>query len=329
MADKKRQGGISAADRADLFTSYILPGGGAATEAKKQNPPLFVLFARFLLVFRHNIWYTETVNTAIQMGESTMDNADKQKNERRQDLIAGRNAVMEALKAGRALDSVLVAKGERQGSIGAILARCREAGIPVKEADSRKLDAMAANHQGVIAVAACKEYATVEDLFAAAAAKGEPPFFIVCDELEDPHNLGAILRTAEAAGAHGVIVPRRRSVGLTDTVYKASAGAVEYVPVARVTNITDTLRELKERGVWVYGLDMDGEAWCAADLTGAMALVVGSEGRGISRLVRENCDFMLSLPMAGQINSLNASVACGVLLYEAARQRQGIRARNQ
>lgn len=258
-----------------------------------------------------------------------MDNADKQKNERRQDLIAGRNAVMEALKAGRALDSVLVAKGERQGSIGAILARCREAGIPVKEADSRKLDAMAANHQGVIAVAACKEYATVEDLFAAAAAKGEPPFFIVCDELEDPHNLGAILRTAEAAGAHGVIVPRRRSVGLTDTVYKASAGAVEYVPVARVTNITDTLRELKERGVWVYGLDMDGEAWCAADLTGAMALVVGSEGRGISRLVRENCDFMLSLPMAGQINSLNASVACGVVLYEAARQRQGIRARNQ
>lgn len=258
-----------------------------------------------------------------------MDNADKQKNERRQDLIAGRNAVMEALKAGRALDSVLVAKGERQGSIGAILARCREAGIPVKEADSRKLDAMAANHQGVIAVAACKEYATVEELFAAAAAKGEPPFFIVCDELEDPHNLGAILRTAEAAGAHGVIVPRRRSVGLTDTVYKASAGAVEYVPVARVTNITDTLRELKERGVWVYGLDMDGEAWCAADLTGAMALVVGSEGRGISRLVRENCDFMLSLPMAGQINSLNASVACGVVLYEVARQRQGIRARNQ
>lgn len=258
-----------------------------------------------------------------------MDNADKQKNERRQDLIAGRNAVMEALKAGRALDSVLVAKGERQGSIGAILARCREAGIPVKEADSRKLDAMAANHQGVIAVAACKEYATVEELFAAAAAKGEPPFFIVCDELEDPHNLGAILRTAEAAGAHGVIVPRRRSVGLTDTVYKASAGAVEYVPVARVTNITDTLRELKERGVWVYGLDMDGEAWCAADLTGAMALVVGSEGCGISRLVRENCDFMLSLPMAGQINSLNASVACGVVLYEAARQRQGIRARNQ
>lgn len=258
-----------------------------------------------------------------------MDNADKQKNERRQDLIAGRNAVMEALKAGRALDSVLVAKGERQGSIGAILARCHEAGIPVKEADGRKLDAMAANHQGVIAVAACKEYATVEELFAAAAAKGEPPFFIVCDELEDPHNLGAILRTAEAAGAHGVIVPRRRSVGLTDTVYKASAGAVEYVPVARVTNITDTLRELKERGVWVYGLDMDGEAWCAADLTGAMALVVGSEGRGISRLVRENCDFMLSLPMAGQINSLNASVACGVVLYEAARQRQGIRARNQ
>lgn len=252
-----------------------------------------------------------------------------QEREQREDIIAGRNAVMEALKAGRALDSVLVARGDRQGSISAILARCRDAGILVKETDSRKLDSMAANHQGVIALAACKEYATVEELFAVAEAKGEPPFFLVCDELEDPHNLGAILRTAEASGAHGVIVPRRRSVGLTSTVYKASAGAVEYVPVARVTNLVETLKDLKERGVWVYGLDMDGEDWCATDLTGAMALVVGSEGRGISRLVRENCDFVLSLPMAGRINSLNASVACGIVLYEAARQRQGIKARNQ
>lgn len=252
-----------------------------------------------------------------------------QEREQREDIIAGRNAVMEALKAGRALDSVLVARGDRQGSISAILARCRDAGILVKETDSRKMDSMAANHQGVIALAACKEYATVEELFAVAEAKGEPPFFLVCDELEDPHNLGAILRTAEASGAHGVIVPRRRSVGLTSTVYKASAGAVEYVPVARVTNLVETLKDLKERGVWVYGLDMDGEDWCATDLTGAMALVVGSEGRGISRLVRENCDFVLSLPMAGRINSLNASVACGIVLYEAARQRQGIKARNQ
>ncbi len=253
---------------------------------------------------------------------------EKQDTERREDYIAGRNAVMEALKSGRHLDSVMIARGDRQGSIAAIAARCKEQGIPVKEADIRKLDAMAANHQGVIAMAACKEYVTLDALFEAAQQKGEPPFFIVCDELEDPHNLGAILRTAEAAGAHGVIVPRRRSVGLTSTVYKASAGAVEYVPVARVANINDALRELKERGVWVYGLDMDGEDWCSTDLTGAVALVVGSEGRGISRLVRENCDYVLSLPMNGRVNSLNASVACGIVLYEVARQRGQIRALN-
>lgn len=245
-----------------------------------------------------------------------------------EDHIVGRNAVMEALKAGRPLDSVLIARGERQGSIGAIVARCRENGIPIKETDSRKMDFMAQNHQGVIAVAACKDYVTLDELFAVAEQRGEPPFFIVCDELEDPHNLGAILRTAEAAGAHGVVVPRRRAVGLTGAVYKASAGAVEYVPVARVANITDALKEMKKRGVWVYGLDMDGEDWCSADLTGAMALVVGSEGRGVSRLVRENCDFVLSLPMVGKINSLNASVACGIVLYEASRQRQGIKAIN-
>ncbi len=254
---------------------------------------------------------------------------EQQESKRYEDHIVGRNAVMEALKSGRPLDSVLIARGERQGSIGAIVARCRENGIPVKETDIRKLDAMASNHQGVIAIAACKDYVTLEELFASAEEKGEPPFFIVCDELEDPHNLGAILRTAEAAGAHGVVVPRRRSVGLTGAVYKASAGAVEYVPVARVANITDALKEMKKRGMWVYGLDMGGEDWCSTDLTGAMALVVGSEGRGVSRLVRENCDFVLSLPMSGRINSLNASVACGIVLYEAARQRKGIKAINR
>ena len=254
-----------------------------------------------------------------------MDNQEKKTFE---DHIVGRNAVMEALKSGRPLDSVFIARGERQGSIGAIVAMCREKGVPIKETDSRKLDFMAQNHQGVIAVAACKEYVTLDELFAVAEQRGEPPFFIVCDELEDPHNLGAILRTAEAAGAHGVVVPRRRAVGLTGAVYKASTGAVEYVPVARVANVTDALKEMKKRGVWVYGLDMDGENWCSADLTGAMALVVGSEGRGVSRLVRENCDFVLSLPMDGQINSLNASVACGIVLYEVSRQRKGIKARN-
>ena len=191
-----------------------------------------------------------------------------------------------------------------------------------------ELDALCGpNHQGIAALAACKETVTLDELFAAAEAKGEPPFFVVCDELEDPHNLGAILRTAETAGVHGVVIPKRRSAGLTSAVYKASAGAVEYVPVARVSNITDALREMKKRGVWVYGLDMDGETWCSVDMKGAAAVVVGSEGRGISRLVKEQCDFIVSLPMRGHITSLNASVACGIVLYEAARQRQGLAAK--
>ena len=245
-----------------------------------------------------------------------------------EDIIAGRNAVAEALRAGRAIDSVLLAKGDRAGSISALAAQCRRKVLLVKEVDSRKLDALCGpNHQGIAALAACKETVTLDELFAAAEAKGEPPFFVVCDELEDPHNLGAILRTAETAGVHGVVIPKRRSAGLTSAVYKASAGAVEYVPVARVSNITDALREMKKRGVWVYGLDMDGETWCSVDMKGAAAVVVGSEGRGISRLVKEQCDFIVSLPMRGHITSLNASVACGIVLYEAARQRQGLAAK--
>ena len=245
-----------------------------------------------------------------------------------EDIIAGRNAVAEALRAGRAIDSVLLAKGDRAGSISALAAQCRRKGLLVKEVDSRKLDALCGpNHQGIAALAACKETVTLDELFAAAEAKGEPPFFVVCDELEDPHNLGAILRTAETAGVHGVVIPKRRSAGLTSAVYTASAGAVEYVPVARVSNITDALREMKKRGVWVYGLDMDGETWCSVDMKGAAAVVVGSEGRGISRLVKEQCDFIVSLPMRGHITSLNASVACGIVLYEAARQRQGLAAK--
>ena len=245
-----------------------------------------------------------------------------------EDIIAGRNAVAEALRAGRAIDSVLLAKGDRAGSISALAAQCRRKGLLVKEVDSRKLDALCGpNHQGIAALAACKETVTLDELFAAAEAKGEPPFFVVCDELEDPHNLGAILRTAETTGVHGVVIPKRRSAGLTSAVYKASAGAVEYVPVARVSNITDALREMKKRGVWVYGLDMDGETWCSVDMKGAAAVVVGSEGRGISRLVKEQCDFIVSLPMRGHITSLNASVACGIVLYEAARQRQGLAAK--
>lgn len=250
----------------------------------------------------------------------------KEQREQFEDVIAGRNAVSEALRSGREIDRVLVAKGA-VGSVSVLVAKARERGIPVKDVDSRKLEAMCgAHHQGIAAIAACKEFATVDELFAVAESRNQPPFFVVCDELEDPHNLGAIVRSAEAAGAHGVIIPKRRSVGLTAAVYKASAGAIEYVPVARVTNITDTLKELKKRGVWVYGLDMDGEPWCATDLTGAVALVVGSEGRGLGRLVKEQCDFVMSLPMVGKVNSLNASVACSLMLYETARQRAGIKA---
>lgn len=263
------------------------------------------------------------------MGKEQFENPRVEEENRRDDVIAGRNAVHEALKAGRAIDTVWVAKGEHGGNLPALIALCRKKDIPIKDTDSRKMDALARNHQGIIAFAACKEYATLDDLFQIAEQKGEPPFLVICDELEDPHNLGAILRTAEAAGAHGVIIPKRRSVGLSATVYKASAGAAEYMRVTRVTNLTETIKELKKRGLWVYGLDMNGENWCSADLTGAVAVVVGSEGKGISRLVREQCDGVLSLPMLGNINSLNASVACGIVLYEITRQRNHIPAKQK
>lgn len=250
----------------------------------------------------------------------------EEQNRRGDDIIAGRNAVLEALRSGRTIDSLYVARGQRTGSIGALIAKAKELGVAVKEADSKKLDYMCGNaaHQGVVAVAAVKEYATVDELFALAQERGEPPFFIVADGLEDPHNLGAVLRTAECAGAHGIIVPKRHSVGLTYAVGKASAGAVEYVPVARVTNIAATLEELKKRGVWTFAADMDGQDWCSVDYKGPTAIVVGSEGFGVGRLVKEKCDFVISLPMKGNINSLNASVACGVICYEVARQRSGI-----
>ena len=248
---------------------------------------------------------------------------------RGEDVIAGRNAVTEALKAGRTSDSIYVARGNRTGSIGGIIAKAKQSGIPVKDADPKKLDYLCghANHQGVVAVAAVKEYASLEDLFRVAEERGEPPFFLIADELEDPHNLGALLRTAECAGAHGVIVPRRRAAGLTFAVGKASAGAVEYVPVARVSNLPSTLEELKKRGVWIYAADMDGQNWCGVDYRGPAAIVIGSEGFGVSRLIREKSDFIISLPMLGKINSLNASVACGVICYEVVRQRRGIQAK--
>lgn len=238
-------------------------------------------------------------------------------------IIAGRNPVAEALRSGRAIDCVYVTAGKREGQIPALLAKAKERGIPIKECDPRKLSHMCngANHQGIVAVAAAVEYAGLEDMLALAEERGEPPFLIVCDGLEDPHNLGAVIRSAECAGAHGVVIPKRRSVGLTYAVSRASAGAVEYLPVARVQNLSKLIDDLKARMIWCYAADMDGGPWDRTDFTGPIALVIGSEGRGVSRLVKEKCDGVVSLPIRGQVNSLNASVAAGVLCYEVVRQR--------
>ena len=239
-------------------------------------------------------------------------------------IIEGRNAVIEALRVGAAIDKIYLAKGETDKTLGHIASRARDAGIVVVEADRRKLDGMSRTHahQGVIALAAVREYATVESILAAAAEKGEPPLLVVCDEISDPHNLGAILRTAECAGAHGVIIPKRRSAGLTAVVAKTSAGAVSYIPVARVANIPSLLKELKKQGIWVFGTAADGTTELySADLKGPAAIVIGSEGSGMTRLVSESCDFLVSIPMKGRISSLNASAAAAILLYEAVRQR--------
>jgi len=238
-------------------------------------------------------------------------------------IIEGRNPVIEVLKSGRAVDKLLVAKGQKEGSIHKIIAMAKDLKIPVLEVDRRKLDQMAEsdNHQGVMAYVAAYEYTELNDLLNDLEAKGEDPFLIICDEINDPHNLGSIIRTANATGAHGVIIPKRRSVGLTAVVSKTSAGALEYVPVCKVTNISHTMKELKDRGIWIVGADMSGDQYhFEADLKGKLAIVVGSEGKGMSRLVKENCDFLVRIPMKGEVTSLNASVAASVLMYEALRQ---------
>lgn len=240
--------------------------------------------------------------------------------------LEGRNALTEALKAGRTIDKVFIADGDTDKGLQRLAAQAKDAGAVVVSVDRRKLDMMSVTHahQGIIAQAAAHEYATVEDILQEAADRGEAPLIIICDELSDPHNLGAILRTAECAGAHGVIIPKRRSVGLTSTVAKASAGAVEYMKVARVTNIASTIRELKQQGVWVFGTAAEGSVpMYKADLTDSTAIVIGNEGDGISRLVRELCDVMVHIPMSGRISSLNASAAASILMYEAVRQRLG------
>lgn len=251
--------------------------------------------------------------------EQNKQNLDNQRN----DIIAGRNPVMEAIRSGRSIESIIVAKGERSGSVVAIIAKAKQKNIPVKDVDSKKLDFLAkgVNHQGIVAQCAVKEYSALEDIFALAEERGESPFIIVLDKIEDPHNLGAIIRTAECAGAHGVIIPERRSAGLSYTVEKTSAGALEYMPVVRVKNISAVLQKLKDKGIWVYGADMDGEHYKKVNFDGAVALVIGNEGKGISPLVAKDCDVIVSLPMKGKINSLNASVAAGILMYEIADKR--------
>ena len=238
--------------------------------------------------------------------------------------LEGRNALTEALKNGRTIDKVFIASGETDRALQRLAAQAKDAGAVVVPVDRRKLDAMSITraHQGVIALAAAREYFSVDDILEEAASRGQAPLLVICDELTDPHNLGAIIRSAECAGAHGVIIPKRRSVGLTAVVAKASAGAVEYMKVARVTNINATIEELKQKGVWIFGTAAEGSIpMYKADLTVPAAIVIGSEGEGMSRLVQKNCDVTVHIPMKGHITSLNASAAASILLYEAVRQR--------
>lgn len=237
--------------------------------------------------------------------------------------VSGRNAVRELLAGGRDVDKIFVARGDREGSIVALVGEAVARRIPVIEVDRKRLDTLCghSHHQGIVAQAAERAYSTVEEILAYAEECGEKPLIVVADEIEDPHNLGALIRCAECSGVHGIIIPKRRAVGLTAAVAKSSAGAIEHMRVAKVTNIAATLELLKEKGLWVYAADMDGSPYYATDLRGAAAIVLGSEGFGISRLVKEKCDFVVSIPLYGQVNSLNVSTAAAVILCEAAKQR--------
>ena len=240
-----------------------------------------------------------------------------------EDYIAGKNPVIEALKSGRDVNKILIAEGSLRGQMQQVSQLAKEGNVIVQIVPKKKLDQIyEGNHQGVVAHVAAYEYAELDDLFAAAEKKSESPFFLLLDEIEDPHNLGSIMRTADAVGAHGIIIPKRRAVGLTATVAKSSTGAIEYIPVVRVTNMTRTIEELKERGVWIAGTDASGkDDYRSIDGSHPIGLVIGSEGKGIGRLVKEQCDFLLSLPMAGRVTSLNASVAASLLMYEVYRKR--------
>ena len=253
-----------------------------------------------------------------------MKNRVGQQEEIREDIIEGRNAVIEALKSNKTIEKVMVAKGDLEGSIKIIISLAKEKGIVINEVDRKKLDSISQTraHQGVIAFTTPYQYCAVEDIIRYAKQKEEEPFIVILDEIEDPHNFGSILRTAEVCGVHGVIIPKRRNVGVTPTVYKTSAGAVEYMKISKVTNINNVIDKLKEKGIWIYGADMCGNDYCFdVSLSGPIALVIGSEGGGISKLTKSKCDVLVKIPMLGNITSLNASVAGGMLMYEILKQR--------
>lgn len=252
------------------------------------------------------------------------DKVEYEKNEQYKDQIEGRNAVLELLESGKDINKIFIEKGEKQGSITKIIAKAKERKIVITEVDKSKFNLMKQtnNAQGVIAMVPPYEYCDVYEILEYAKSKEEAPFILILDEIEDPHNLGSIIRTAETAGVHGIIIPKRRAAAVTSTVGKVSAGAVEHVKIARVSNINDTIRSLKKEGIWICGTDMDGDKYYyEQDLTGPLAIVIGSEGHGMTRLTKENCDFLVKIPMKGKITSLNASVSAGIVIYEAVKQR--------
>ena len=266
--------------------------------------------------------FNNTKNKREQTNQRIMRSENKNMNF--DDQVEGRNSVLELLESGKDINKIFVARGEKQGSINKIIGKAKDSKVVLVETDKRKLDEMSqtGNHQGVIAIVPPFEYCDVDDILNVAKEKNEDPFVIILDGIEDPHNLGAIIRTAETAGAHGVIIPKRRAVGVNSTVNKSSAGAVEYMKVARVNNITETMNYLKEKGLWIIGTDMDTDKYYYnQNMTGPIAIVIGSEGFGMSRLVKENCDILVKIPMNGKITSLNASVSAGIVMYEIVKQK--------
>lgn len=240
-------------------------------------------------------------------------------------VVVGRNAVRELLKSDRTIDKIFVRKGDKEGSITVLIAEAANKNIPIVEAELQKLDYLAegSNHQGIVALAAIKEYSSIDDMLALAADKSEKPLIVICDSIEDPHNLGAIIRCAECAGAHGIIIPKRRSVGITPTVYKSSAGAIEHMLIAKVSNLNSTVEQLKERGLWIFSAEAGGTPYYETDFNCGCGIILGSEGNGVSKVLKENSDFIVSIPMYGKVNSLNVSTAASVILCHAARMQRG------